>query len=144
MKALQLELKQISKQNSLYSVTLYSEKNSMHPGVFPTFVQNMTPIEELLVAPIHANIPLYRVKYGSHRYSGNCINFVHHTEEVINELPRLPKDLDILILKAPNVSIESCSTFSVNRKRVETFCKWAKEHNLPGWNKITISEQNIK
>ena len=86
----------------------------MLPGRFPNCARNLTQIEELLVSLIITCMPVYTVKGGNERVSGNCINFVQHTDEIVNVLPRLPSELDVLIIKAPGHEINNKS-FTVNR-----------------------------
>ena len=45
---------------------------------------------------------------------------------MIPKLPRLPEDLEVIILRSSQVSSANYRTFSVNRKRFAKFCHWAK------------------
>ena len=134
------ELK-ICEKNSDY-VPLFGKENETIPGPQPKWAQNLTQMEELLVAPILTMMSIYTLSGGSHKAKGNCINFEQNIEEITDTLPRVPMELDVLIIRANHHELPD-KTFSVNRKRVETFLRKAVEHKLHGYEHITISSANI-
>ena len=138
------ELKELTKptEQRKFHVTRFGKDNDMLPGNFPECVRKLTQIEELLVSPILTCMPVYTVKGGSKRMSGNCINFVQHTEEIVNILPRLPSQLDTLIIHAPGYKVTN-KAFKVNKERVRRFCEYAKSKKLPGWETVSISAERI-
>ena len=131
-----------SRSKQLVQVTKFGKANDMHPGPFPSCARNLTQIEELLVSPIITCMPVYTIKGGSKRVSGNCINFVQHTNKIVNVLTRLPAELDTIIVHAAGYKVNNKS-FKVNRNRVRAFCVHAKKKKLPGWDKVEISEERL-
>ena len=103
-------------------VTRFGQANDMQPGPFPPCARNLTQIEQLLVSPIITCMPVYTVRGGSKRINGNCINFVQHTEEIVNVLPRLPPELNTMVTQAAGHEVNN-KTFKVNRNRLREFLR---------------------
>ena len=86
----------------------FSKENDMVPnlGDLPDTVkylfERLTMIEEMLIAPIIPIMSVYRLSKGALASRGFSANFSQNINEIINELPRLPKDLPIIILKKKN------------------------------------------
>ncbi len=71
----------------------------MIPSSVPNELQNLTQIEEMLIA---CALPIMRVyiKPGGQRgYSGHCINLPQNVKELATSLPRYPKALAVIIVK---------------------------------------------
>ncbi|CAF1045128.1 unnamed protein product [Brachionus calyciflorus] len=81
----------------------YSKANDMIPGIDELdFVQkksfeDLTMIEEMLISPILVVMSVFRLPGGAIATKGFCANFSQNIQPIINILPRLPKDLPILI-----------------------------------------------
>ena len=74
-------------------------ENSMVPGQVPEQLQNLTQVEEMLIARA---LPIMRVciKPGGHRgYSGHCINLPQNITEIASALSRYPKDISVIVVK---------------------------------------------
>ena len=82
-----LEIKNLKKK--------FSHENSMIPSHVPHELQNLTQVEEMLIA--HA-LPIMRVYIqpgGQQGYSRHCINLPQN----VTELATYPKDLAVIIVK---------------------------------------------
>lgn len=123
-------------------VHIWSDENLMYPGPYEPWMLQLTHLEEQLVATVKTVQSVVDVYGGSKRYRGHCVNFLQHTEEFVTELPRLPKDVGTLIVMPPNSPLPK-EHFEVNRARVERWCRHAKSVPLPGWENITINQDNI-
>ena len=53
----------------------------------------------MLISPVIPLMSVYRLPYGQYGYSGHVINFPQDISSFINSLPRLPTDLNILIVQ---------------------------------------------
>ena len=62
-------------------------------------LENLTMVEEMLVSPILAVMSVYRLPGGALINRGFWDNFFQDLEKILTILPRLPKDLPLLILK---------------------------------------------
>ncbi|CAF0951603.1 unnamed protein product [Brachionus calyciflorus] len=96
------------------------------PDTVKSLFEILTMIEEMLIAPIIPIMSVYRLSSGALASRGFCANFYQNINEIINELPRLPKDLPIIILKKKN-QLNQLKHFIVNRKRVELCLKYLYE-----------------
>jgi hypothetical protein len=77
----------------------FSCENSMIPSCVPHELQNLTRIEEMLIARALPIMRVYIKPGGQRGYSGHCINLPRNVTELATSLPRYPKDLTIIIVK---------------------------------------------
>ena len=47
----------------------------MDPGEIPDELQDLTEVEEMLIAQVFPVMSIYRLREGQYRYCGNVINF---------------------------------------------------------------------
>ena len=86
-----LEIKKIPKK--------FSSENFMIPSCVPNELQNLTQIEEMLIARALPIMSVYIKPGGQPGYSGHCINLPQNVTELATSLPRYPKDLAVIIVK---------------------------------------------
>ncbi len=77
----------------------FSYENSMIPSSVPTELQNLTQIEEMLIARALPIMRIYIKPGGQRRFSGHCINLPRNVTELATSLPRYLKDLAVIIVK---------------------------------------------
>lgn len=83
----------------------YSKENDMIPGIdeldfeLKKALEDLTRVEEMLISPILVLMIVFRLPGGALTSRGFCANFTQDIQPVITLLPRLPKNLPILILK---------------------------------------------
>ncbi|CAG8777468.1 4428_t:CDS:1, partial [Gigaspora rosea] len=53
----------------------FSFDNNIDPGEVPEELQELTEIEEMLIAQVFPVMVVYRLRGGQHGYRGNIINF---------------------------------------------------------------------
>lgn len=76
----------------------FSDQNFMIPSAVPLELQELTQVEEMLIA---CAIPIMRVyvKPGGQRgYSGHCINLPQQISELAEALPRYTKDIPLILV----------------------------------------------
>ena len=71
----------------------------MLPSPVPHELQNLTQIEEMLIACALPTMRVYIKPGGQRGYSGHCINSPQNVTERATSLPRYPKDLPVIIVK---------------------------------------------
>ena len=114
----------------------FSLENSMIPSYVPHELQNMTQIEEMLIA---CALPIMRVyiKPGGQRgYSGHCINLPQNVKELATSLPRYPKELAVIIVKVKGKD-NTFKDVSVRRNKVHNALLWLI-HNNPHYAQLEI------
>lgn len=57
------------------TIKKFTSENNMDPGDVPEELQNLSYIEQMLIARVHPVMSLYRIKGAQYAYSGNVINF---------------------------------------------------------------------
>ena len=91
-------------------------------------LENLTMIEEMLISPLLAVMSIYRLPGGALISRGFCANFTQDLGELLHVLPRLPKDLPLLVLKKKDQA-NNVKQFIVNRQRVLCCLQYLCQHN---------------
>ena len=65
----------------------------MHP-----VLQGLTPVEEMLVSAVMPIMSIYRLPHGQYGYSGHVINLPQDVASFATSLPRLPSELDVIVV----------------------------------------------
>ncbi|CAG8503777.1 4193_t:CDS:2 [Paraglomus occultum] len=68
----------------------FSADNNMDPGDIPEELQDLTEIEEMLIARAFTVMSIYRLRGGQYGYRGNVVNFPQDICEFATRLPRHP------------------------------------------------------
>lgn len=64
----------------------------------PDELQNLTQIEEMLIARVFPVISVYTKPGGQRAYRGYCINLPQEVQQVFSSLPRYPEELPVIIV----------------------------------------------
>ncbi|PKC05887.1 hypothetical protein RhiirA5_293827, partial [Rhizophagus irregularis] len=108
----------------------FSKGNNMDPGEVPDELQNLTEIEEMLIARVFPMMLVYKLRGGQHGYRENVINFPQNVQELATKLPRHPSSLDVLVIRRHSASNpEVFRDFRVCRNKVIRALNWLKENN---------------
>ena len=79
----------------------------MHPGDIPDWILDMSDVERRLCQPLVSIQSIVDVTLGSKRYRGHAATFVQHTDEIlVDVLPRLPSEIDLIIVKHKNCPLD--------------------------------------
>lgn len=103
----------------------------------------------MLIARAHVHMDFRRVKGCQYKYSGHVVNFMQNTAKIINRLPSLPTELQVVILKPSSSSVndsavhrEFAKTFRVQRKNVEMWLEFLV-NNHPDYKDVVIDEERL-
>ena len=127
---------------------LYSSANNMDPGPIPSelqvgnnitvmssyvtdmcsFLQGLTQVEEMLISGVLPIMSLYRLPHGQYAYSGHVINLPQDVASFVNSLPRLPTELDIIVVRKQGAA-DSHHDFRVRRSVVLAALQWLLANN---------------
>ncbi|THU86976.1 hypothetical protein K435DRAFT_630076, partial [Dendrothele bispora CBS 962.96] len=69
----------------------YKPANAMFPGVYPNHLPELTQMEEMLIAPVHALVQVWQVRGGQYKYTGHICNFPRETAVFHAKVPLLPE-----------------------------------------------------
>ncbi|CAB4021703.1 Hypothetical predicted protein, partial [Paramuricea clavata] len=117
----------------------FSRENAMIPSPVPTELQNLTQVEEMLIARA---LPIMRVyiKLGGQRgYLDHCVNLPQNVKELATSLPRYPRDLSVIIVKGKDNSFRDVA---VTREKVHNALLWLFQHN-PHYAELEINEDAL-
>ena len=77
----------------------FSADNNMDPRDIPEELQDLTEIEEMLIARAFTVMSIYRLCGGQYGYRGNVVNFPQDICEFATWLPQHPLSLEVLIIQ---------------------------------------------
>lgn len=106
----------------------------------PPELQNLTLIEQMLIAQVHPVVQFHRIRNAQTGYKGNVISFVQDIGECYKVLPLLPEEVAKVIMFTKNTP-KGKVQFKADRKKILTALQWLKENN-EFYRHITISETN--
>src|SRR6266498_3565465 len=113
----------------------------MDPEEVSDELQDLTEIEEMLIAQVFPVMSIYRLRGGQHGYRGNVINFPQDVQEFATKLPRHPLSLDVLVIRCQSTSnSEAFRDFRVRHVKVARALIWLKENNRY-YSDITIDQE---
>lgn len=139
-------------QNGQERVALMSAANNMDPGPYPAYLPALTQVKEMLIARAHVAIQIRRIRGHQYQYSGHVVHFMQNTAKITNQLPWLPSELDILILKPAGATESENSLyhrqfqkdFKVRRRSVQIWLEYLCEHHPDyGQYQVTLRRNRL-
>ena len=108
---------------------LMSTENEMDPGELPTHLPELSQVEEMVIARSHVQMMVYRYRGHQYHYTGHCVSFLQSNAKMVDLLPTLPSELDVVVLQPPDQVMETDpryprqfrSDFRVRKGRVITW-----------------------
>ena len=82
----------------------------------------------MLISAVMPSMSIYRLPYGQYGYKGHVINLPQDITTFVSHLPRLPSQLDILLVRKEGSDNTHCD-FRVRKLVVLRALKWLKQHN---------------
>ena len=118
-------------------------------GPLPSCLPQLSIAEEMLIARAHVHMDFRRVKGCQYKYSGHVVNFMQNTAKIINRLPSLPTELQVVILKPSSSTVNDSAVhrefgkaFRVQRKNVEMWLDFLIIHH-PDYRDIVIDQERL-
>jgi ATP-dependent DNA helicase PIF1 len=101
-------------------------------------VHDITQMEEMLCSLASPCFLMWVSKGGQFKTRGNVITFSQDLSHLCSSLPRLPEELDVLLVRKPGARDPSTyKDFRVRKHKVFAFLRYLKLHN-PYYTHITI------
>ena len=126
----------------------FSRENALHFGVVPPQLPELSQTEEMLIARVHVHVQVFQYRGQQYKYRGHVINFLRDTGSVYSQLPLLPSDLDIIILRPrnttnqPHMLRQFRSQFRVRQRHIRTWLRYLRAHH-PGYRDIAVDEDRL-
>ena len=95
----------------------------------------------MLISPVIPMMSVYRLPHGQYGYSGHVINLPQDVLRFVNSLPRLPSDLDIIIVRKEG-SVHHHHDFCVRRSKVLAALQWLTRNNKY-FSNVLINYSNL-
>lgn len=86
-------------------------------------------MEELLIARV---VPIMQVRYtkgGQLRYKDHIVNFPQDISVIASSLPRLPEDVDMVVIRCESAELDNHIDFIVRREKVLLALQYKKMHD---------------
>jgi len=119
----------------------FSSENDMDPGPVPECLQNLSQIEEMLIARACPIMCIYRKHGGQRGYKGHVINFPQNIQSFLNKLPCNVSELPMIVVRRHGAE-NTHKDFQIRRDRVLAALQWLKLNN-PCYNDIIIDLTSI-
>lgn len=87
------------KPNPADRTYFYGPRNNMEPGEVPSFLPELTQVEEMLISFVHTIIEVRQVQGQQYFYRGHVAHFMNNIPKIYDRLPLLPTELDIIVLR---------------------------------------------
>ncbi len=87
------------------SLTFFSAENKLALDLVPSDLQELTQIEEMFIVRVHIYMQVMSIRGAQYKYSGHMVNFFRNIGTMYSQLPRLPEELDVIILRPHNAPI---------------------------------------
>ena len=87
------------KRDKKTSCRLFSADNDMDPGTVPAELQDLTEVEEMLIARAFPIMCVYRKHGGQRGYKGHVLNLPQDVQGFLTTLPANVSDLPVLIIR---------------------------------------------
>lgn len=126
----------------------YSHKNNLDFGDVPSHLPPLSQIEEILIAQVHVHVQIFQHRSQQYKYRGHVVNFLRNTGSVYSQLPLLPPDLDVIILRPANETNQPHMTrqfrhdFHVRQSAIRQWLLFLKQQH-PGYRDILIDEDRL-
>ena len=106
-------------------------------------LQGLTQVEEMLISAVMPIVSIYRLPHGQYGYSGHVINLPQDVASFATSLPRLPSELDVVVVRKEGVNQSNCD-FRVRRSVLHRALEWLVTHNFYyHTNQIHISQDAL-
>jgi hypothetical protein len=125
-------------------------ENKMDPGDIPAFLPKLTQIEEMIIARSHVQMTVFRYRGHQYHYSGHCVSFMQTLVKMVDVLPNLPSELDIVVLRPSDPIFEGDSrykrqfkgSFRVRKNHVKTWLVYLRR-NHSDYRYISICDERL-
>ena len=114
----------------------------MIPSCIPNELQDLTQIEEMLIARALPIMNVYVKPGGQRGFSGHCINLPQQVSELAQSLPRYPKHVSLLLVTM-NGKDNAFKDVIVRRSKVQQALIWLIQNN-PHYSNVTLNLDSLQ
>ncbi|XP_074596305.1 uncharacterized protein LOC141851459 [Brevipalpus obovatus] len=121
--------------------TKFTASNNMDPGPIPPELEELSYIEQMVIAQIHPVVSLFKLGGAQYAHRGNVINFRQDISSSTTLLPHHPSTIPSTIIfnrQTPH----GLAQFTASASKIRRALLWLKSNN-DYYRMITISEENL-
>jgi len=118
---------------------LFADVNDLTPSPAPECLKCLTQVEKSAISLICPVLAIYK-KGWSTSSKGHTLSVFQNVNELADALPRLPRDLPIILIKGPN-EMNVDQVFRVRREKIVAALEYLQANN-EDYRHITISCEN--
>lgn len=125
-----------------HGIHCFSAQNSADPGIIPPdlceILAGLTQMEEMLCSLASPCFLMWVSKGGQYKSRGNVITFPQDLAPLCTTLPRLPEELDVLLVRKPDARDPvAYKDFHVQKHKVLALLYYLRAHN-PFYQTVVI------
>ncbi|KJZ68228.1 hypothetical protein HIM_12379 [Hirsutella minnesotensis 3608] len=113
----------------------FSAANNLDFGEVPDNLPDLSMVEEMLIARVHVHVKVLQVRGAQYKYRGHVVHFLRNVGRLFEELPVLPEELDIVLLRPPDM--EEGPRFQ------QQFARDFRRHH-PGYRDIVVRQDRLQ
>ncbi|KJZ69974.1 hypothetical protein HIM_10645 [Hirsutella minnesotensis 3608] len=106
-------------------------------------------VEEMLIARVHVHVKVLQVRGAQYKYRGHVVRFLRNVGRLFEELPVLPEELDIVLLRPPDMEEgprfqqQFARDLRVRRSCLLTWLYYLQRHH-PGYRDIVVRQDRLQ
>ncbi|XP_044723694.1 ATP-dependent DNA helicase PIF1 [Hirsutella rhossiliensis] len=113
----------------------FSAANHLDFGEIPANLPDLTMVEEMLIARVHVHVKVLQVRGAQYKYRGHVVHFLRNVGRLFEELPVLAEELDIVLLRPPNIGGDP--------RFQQQFARDFRRHH-PGYRDIVVPQGPVE
>ena len=123
-----------------FTIHRFSSDNDMDPGIYPRHMPRLSYIEQILLALAHPVTNVWRVAGGQWKGgSVHCISFFQDPSALFTQIPCLPADLKVVIIKKCGQMLANHAEFKVDVDRLQRWMSFLLANNKWYRHKVTVN-----
>ncbi|KAJ7223411.1 hypothetical protein GGX14DRAFT_387730 [Mycena pura] len=112
-------------------------------GPMPPALQNLTDLEEMLIARVKTVMQVRYTKGQQLCYKDHIVNLPQDITEIASKLPRLPEDVDIVIIRRDGVDLSQHVDYVVRREKVRKALEYKIAHD-EAYRDLQLDEEALR
>ncbi|KAK8913436.1 hypothetical protein VCV18_011442 [Metarhizium anisopliae] len=127
----------------------FSAENNLDFGEVPNNLPDLTMVEEMLIARVHVHVKVLQVRGAQYKYRGHVVHFLRNVSKLFQELPVLPENLDIILLRPPamdgdpRLQKQFARDFRVRRSCLLIWLRYLQQYHQ-GYREVVVREDLLQ
>ncbi|KAF7300847.1 hypothetical protein MKEN_01310700 [Mycena kentingensis (nom. inval.)] len=123
-------------------VRKWSDENNTNPSHVPPQLQYLTDLEEMLISRVKTVMQVRYTKGRQLCYKDHIVNLPQNIVEIATKLPRLPEEVDMVIIRRESVDLTQHVDYVVRREKVRDALLYKMAHD-PAYADLQLDEEAL-